>query len=633
MWLDAFDKERMVETARELTRNGFKAGCDHMTGKSAELWVMINADNLRESLAKGKYQPMPLTGFRVTKLSGGFRTLSRLTAIDSVLQRCLAAHLEPDCERAYSDSSFAYRKGRGIGPALTRYCELGSVYRFASKIDPTDCFGTMDREVLKRRLQDFFRNRKLVELLIRFASVDIYEDGVLQPRPAGIPQGAPISPVLCNVYFTELDRQLEARGVPFIRYADDIVLFGNDVDALKEETERVLDYLRGELKLKANKQKCKLDSVFSMRYLGHRFVVGKDGILTVDADESVASAYHAWRSDAIRNPGRALNVLSDGILRQRDLSLMLETDGGKYDIPIMNTDMINVFSSVTFDAGFLAAASARGIVVNVFNKYGHLEGRYLPNAPLRSPLTTARQLQAYADTAERLVLAKKFVLGSSHNTRLNIRYYRKHIETEEIHSALVTIKELDQEIKTCDRYEQLLQLDARIRAMYEGLYDVFLSNEAFAYSAGGLQAPKDRFNAMLSFGNTVLNSYLATAISKTALDVRVGFLHATSARMESLNLDVAELFKPLIVDRAVFTLINRKQIRADRHFDRQENGGYYLNAEGKRLFLEAFQEKMNTRVTVGKASMPYTDIINEEVRKLIRYFRNGEKYKPFKQIR
>lgn len=131
----------------------------------------------------------------------------------------------------------------------------------------------------------------------------------------------------------------------------------------------------------------------------------------------------------------------------------------------------------------------------------------------------------------------------------------------------------------------------------------------------------------------LLYNYIATTIEKTALDVRIGFLHATNSREESLNLDVAELFKPLIVDRIALTLVNRRQLQRDRHFTREENGGWYLNTEGKRIYLELFNDKLNSRVTVGKSSVPYTDIIRDEVNKLVRHFKSGEKYKPFKQIR
>lgn len=113
----------------------------------------------------------------------------------------------------------------------------------------------------------------------------------------------------------------------------------------------------------------------------------------------------------------------------------------------------------------------------------------------------------------------------------------------------------------------------------------------------------------------------------------MGFLHATNARLESLNLDIAEIFRPLLVDRVVFALLNRRQMDPRRHFDRLETGAVLLNAEGKGLFLEEFYAKMVSRIKVEEASMRYSDLIREEVRKLVRRFRVGEPYKPFKQVR
>ena len=153
------------------------------------------------------------------------------------------------------------------------------------------------------------------------------------------------------------------------------------------------------------------------------------------------------------------------------------------------------------------------------------------------------------------------------------------------------------------------------------------------YEKRSRRPPRNEVNAMISFGNTLLHSHLATEIGKTALDVRVGFLHATNARLESLNLDVAELFRPLIVDRTVFALVNRRQLRPALHFQTMDNGGVYLTAEGKRLFLTEYYDKLHARVKVDGVSRSYAEIMREEVRKLVRHFRLGEPYKPFKQLR
>ena len=139
-------------------------------------------------------------------------------------------------------------------------------------------------------------------------------------------------------------------------------------------------------------------------------------------------------------------------------------------------------------------------------------------------------------------------------------------------------------------------------------------------------------NAMLSFGNTVLYNYLATHIYKSPLDIRTGFLHATNNRMESLNLDIAEIFKPLIVDRVVFSLINLRCINLT-HFYTTPNGEVYLNETGKRIFLRAFYEKLNTVVTVKDDRKSYRRIIKNEISQLSLHFKNDEKYKGFRQVR
>jgi CRISPR-associated endonuclease Cas1 len=137
---------------------------------------------------------------------------------------------------------------------------------------------------------------------------------------------------------------------------------------------------------------------------------------------------------------------------------------------------------------------------------------------------------------------------------------------------------------------------------------------------------------MLSFGNTVLYNLIATEIQKTPLDVRIGFLHATTTRLNSLNLDIAEIFKPLLVDRVVLSLINKGSISTE-HFEACENGGVYLTTEGKRVFLRAFYDKLDTVITVKDSKMSYDSIIKEEIRKLVRHFRGEEKYRGFRQVR
>lgn len=184
----------------------------------------------------------------------------------------------------------------------------------------------------------------------------------------------------------------------------------------------------------------------------------------------------------------------------------------------------------------------------------------------------------------------------------------------------------------CKQYDSLLMLEARARESYYSCFDSFLSDSGFRFDSRSRRPPKNEINAMLSFGNVLLYNLIATEINKTPLDIRVGFLHATNRRPESLNLDMAEAYKPLIVDRTVFSVINLKSIRPT-DFDRRPNGSVYLNENGKRTFLRAFYSKLDTSISVKGDKLTYRQIIANDVQALVRHFRQEESYTPFKQVK
>lgn len=632
LW-DELTTELLEEKAAELQKGGFHPGYDGMSAQAAVLWFRLNGATLLRQLKKERYAPMPAVGFHVAKTDGTYRPLVRCTAVDTVLQRCVLDYLHETCDARFSPDSHAWRPGRGVFSALRQYCALGGAHRWAIHMDAASCFDTMDRERLREALESFLPEEPaLVRLLCRFAAVPVLEEGRLTQRERGICQGMPLSPFLCNVYLHRLDLWLAERSVPFVRYGDDLVLFGNDKQTLQQTADAAALFLKESLGLRLSRKKLRADAPMQMLFLGHRFVAGRDGILTLSAEDTALPAYGAWHSREIKNPGDVETLLSDGILRQRDFSLIFRTETGTVDIPPQATGAINVFSSVIFDSGFLQAAADRGILVNVFDKYGRLTGRFVPNRPLHSPMTTLTQLEAYYDEAQRMDLARKFVLGSIHNLRLNVRYYRRR-EDRGFSAALERLDALEERIKSCTEHKKLLLLEAQARNVYYGCYDAFITSPDFSFGSRSRRPPRNEVNAMISFGNTLLYSRLATEIGKTALDVRVGFLHATNARLESLNLDVAELFRPLVVDRTVFSLVNRRQLRPALHFQTLENGGVYLTAEGKRVFLAEYYDKLHARIKVDGISRSYEELMCDEVRKLVRHFRVGEPYKPFKQVR
>ncbi len=613
-------------------RNKFSPGFDRMTPDAAETWLRINGNQLCNQLNGGKYKVMPASGFYSAKADGSYRQLARLTSIDTIIQTVLIDKLSEYCAVKFLEHSFAYQKGKGIGTALNVFCEYASDYLYAAKIDARSCFDNIDHLILEKALNNFFFNRKIVSLLMDYARMPVIIDGQLTDRKKGILQGAPVSGMLCNIYFHSLDIQLEDEGVPFLRYADDIVVFARDLQTAQEVNSFVHSYLEDSLHLKIHSSKSRVGISDHLKYLGHTFIRDKSGKVFLKSGEKSASAYYSWNRNRPLNHRSSVDILSDGILRQKDFSAIFETETAKTLVPLETIGRINLFSSVVLDSRFLEKAANAGVCINFFSKDYSYIGRFVPSGRLKDQRLIFEQLETYNNEELRLLLAKEFDLASVHNLRLNIRYYNKQQEEDLYRRALSSIDKLYAKMKICSDYTHLLMTEAQIRGTYYNCFDSFIKNKSFVFTTRSKQPPLNEVNAMISFGNVVLYNYIATEIYKSPLDIRVGFLHATNRRTESLNLDIAEIFRPLIVDRVIFSLINRNEINS-ACFVYHEAGGVYLNEEGKRIFLRAFYEKLASTLSIKNRQYSYAELIIAEIQKLVRHFRKGEKYRAFRQVR
>jgi len=626
------NKENLLDCVTLLKKKKFTPGFDGMSMSGAGSWLQINADRLCRDVLAGDYRPMPATGFRTAKHSGGYRRITRLTAIDTVLQTALLRELTVGAETVFSESSFAYRSGRGVTAALEQYVALANRHRFAAKFDFQACFDHIDHEVLYGQLQELYQDRQLCDTVLSLVKTPVYMDGEITSTETGLLQGMPLAPLLCNLYFHSADRFMEENNIPFVRYADDLVIFGDEVGEMAALEQQLTAFFQETLKLKRNGRKAQTAAPAQLCFLGHRFGIDKKGVTSVSPRQRSGVAYRDWQSSRPCNNRRRIDLISDGILRQKDLTLLFDTDEADTLLPAASTDVINVYSNVIFDSRALQVAMKNGVCVNLFNQEGRLIGSFRPNVPLKAPQVTHGQLMAYYNEKQRLRLAKEFVLASIHNTNLVIRYYRKQTPEALYDAALEALEAIKSAVKSAGDPQELMLLEARARAAYYGCYDLFIQRSDFQFEKRTRRPPQNEVNALLSFGNAVLYNYIATEIEKTPLDVRVGFLHATTNRPRSLNLDVAEIFKPLIVDRTVFTLINRKELQAS-HFVRSEKGSVSLTPDGKEILLQALYKKFDTELTDRSGSRSYRQIITDEVRQLVRHFRHGDKYKAFRQVR
>ncbi len=242
-----------------------------------------------------------------------------------------------------------------------------------------------------------------------------------------------------------------------------------------------------------------------------------------------------------------------------------------------------------------------------------------------------QQAIVYSDASKRLELAKQFALVAAHNIRENLKYYARRSDSEQIRLTIEEITAMMQEEKQLDNISNLMLIEGRIRGAYYNCLNDILPYDDFLFTKRTRRPPEDPINSLISYGNTVLYRKVAKEVYKSRLDIRIGFLHAANRRYESLNLDIAEIFRPVIVEKVIFSLINKHMLGEKLHFDYLENGAVYLNNEGKKIFITEFEEKMAQRMkTEGGSTISYAELIRAEIGKLTRYFDKGEPYKAYK---
>ena len=251
-----------------------------MTVEEALPWLREHKETLLQSIREGIYTPAPVRRKAIPKPDGsGVRKLGIPTVVDRVIQQAVAQRLQGIWEAEFSDASYGYRPKRSAQQAIQRvkkYAQEGFTY--AVLIDLSKYFDTLNHELLMELLRRKIPDKRVLGLVKKYLKSGVMEDGVVCKTEEGSPQGGPLSPLLANIYLNEFDQEMERRGVKLVRYADDIVLFARSKRAAERLLESGRRYLEGKLKLKMNREKSRVTSVFAwkkFKFLG--FSLGKNG--------------------------------------------------------------------------------------------------------------------------------------------------------------------------------------------------------------------------------------------------------------------------------------------------------------------------------------------------------------------
>ena len=273
------DKDNLNRAYKRVKANKGAPGIDGMTIEEVLPWLKEHSHELTERIRKGKYTPSPVRRVEIPKPDGGVRKLGIPTVIDRIIQQAMLQQLMPIYEPLFSENSFGYRPGRSAKDATLRireYIEQG--YTRAIVLDLSKYFDTLNHTILLNLLRERIKDERVIQMIKRYLKSGVMENGIVTETEEGSPQGGNLSPLLANVYLNEFDWEFNRRGVPCIRYADDIVLLSKSERASKRLLETSTKYLEETLKLKVNREKSRTVSVFAIRnfkFLG--FCFGKNG--------------------------------------------------------------------------------------------------------------------------------------------------------------------------------------------------------------------------------------------------------------------------------------------------------------------------------------------------------------------
>lgn len=329
-------------------------------------------------------------------------------------------------------------------------------------------------------------------------------------------------------------------------------------------------------------------------------------------------------------------LFNPGMLERKDNTLKFtpivqnesgnESMGQPRYLPVENVSELYVFGSLNANSSLYNFLGKNDIAVHFFDYYENYSGSFMPKDFLLSGKMLLAQTSFFQKKKKRIFIAQQFIDGAAHNMIKNLKYYNNRGKS--LDEIIETIEKHSENISKTTKTDELMGLEGNIRMTYYKAFDDIIND--FEMGNRTKQPPSNEINALVSFGNMMCYSQCLRAIHQTQLNPTISYLHSPGERRFSLALDIAEIFKPLLVDRVIFKVLNKKEIQ-EKHFDKKLNS-CLLNDNGKKIFVQAFEDRLTETIQHRslKKNVSYKHLIKLECYKLSKHLLEIEEYKPFK---
>lgn len=325
---------------------------------------------------------------------------------------------------------------------------------------------------------------------------------------------------------------------------------------------------------------------------------------------------------------KELDINEQEMLLSQGLKDKFDTKTNKKYIPINDIESLYIFGEVRFNSKFLNFLTKNNIPFHLFNYYGYYSGSFYPRDYLYSGKLLIKQVENCIDLNKRLYIAQEIIDSTCHNTLKNLKYYSDK-NSNEINKKIKIIEKLRLKIKTSTTINELMAFEANIKKNYYDCWKFIIKPE-INFKKRIKNPPDNMINTLISFGNMMCYSSCLTEIFHSQLNPTISYLHEPQDRRFSLSLDIAEIFKPIFVDRIIFKLLNNK-ILQEKDFTKELNF-CLMNEKAKQKFVEEWDEKLKTTIFHKKLKkqVSYRRLIRLECYKLIKHLIEDEKYEGLK---
>ena len=321
-------------------------------------------------------------------------------------------------------------------------------------------------------------------------------------------------------------------------------------------------------------------------------------------------------------------IYNSGDLQRKDNTLRFTSyEGEKRDIPVERISDIYVMTEMTFNTAFINYISKYGIPVHFFNYYQFYTGSYYPRESLLAGQLLVKQVEHYTDPLRRLLLAQRFVEAAADNIYRNLRYYNGR--GKDVSVQMMEISTLRKDISKAETIEELMGIEGNIRKNYYRAWKIII-NQEIDFEKRVMHPPDNMINSLISFVNSLIYSKTLSEIYQTQLNPTISYLHEPRVRGFSLGLDISEIFKPLIGDRLILSLLNRNQITEDS-FTKELNF-LHLKKEASQTVVREFEAKLKTTIMHKDLNrqVSYQYLIRLEAYKLIKHLIGEKEYEGFR---